>query len=157
MSERREHARFPVFGGNAEITKVRGRGKAPSERARILNWSRGGLLLKVKSPERRLLFQKLDPVLWQDDDVSCTVRLPPSYGEVVIRGEVVRVERDRDDPDHLQVGIRFDSERTKPGPLDEMVRALEPRSRSGRIARASVSGRMHPARTSQRLAKRRNP
>src|SRR5689334_8587960 len=93
--DRREFARHAVFAGNAEIKEIIGR-KAPSsrERARILNWSRGGLLLKVPSPRRRFIFFKQEPVLKQDDAIRCILRLPPQYNDIDITADVVRVERD---------------------------------------------------------------
>ena len=147
-AERRDFTRHPVRGGNAEFEAVMGRGRKPAERARVLDWSQGGLGLKVKSPRRRFLFQALDPVLFEDDRVNCTLRLPPSYGDVFVSADVVHVRRDPDDPDSLFVGLRFDAENTPPEKLAALSAMLEPRARtvSGRLRRASA--------TSERLSER---
>lgn len=163
--DRREHARFGVTGGNAEITQVSGpRGKRrPSDRARILNWSRGGLLLKLPSPRRRLLLFKQEPALAPQDVIKCTLRLPPQYNDIDIAAEVVRVERCADDPDQIQVGLSFMS--VAPDRMDAMARLLEPKPKpvSARVSRTSgrQSGRTQrarsqrtDARTSERVEKR---
>lgn len=173
--ERRTNERYRVCGGNADIESVIGRGKKPAERARILNWSRGGLLLKVKSPRRRFLVAKAEPVLWEDDSLTCTLRLPPTYKEIFVTGDVVHVCRASDDPEWLEVGLAFDTDHTPPAKLEALAKMLEPKARSvsGRMARArsarhqQVSDRLGPAsdeaevrkqskrvkRTSQRAAK----
>ena len=145
-AERREQTRHRIHGGNAEFQSVLGRGKAPSERARVLDWSRGGLALKVKSPRRRFLFAKQDPVLFEDDSVNCTLRLPPHYTEVFVSADVVHVRRDPDDQDSLFVGLRFDLENTDAAKLAVLANMLEPKARtvSGRLQRASS--------TSQRIS-----
>ncbi|RMG18806.1 MAG: PilZ domain-containing protein [Planctomycetota bacterium] len=155
--ERREHPRYPVFAGNAEITAVFGRGRRVRERARIVNWSRGGVLLRVPSPRRKLLFLKNEPALYEQDAVSCTVRLAPAYNDLEVHGEVVYAAPETKDPDHLLVGLRFDPEQTPARSLQEMIKVLEPKSRSGRVRKVSgrvrkVSGRT--ARVSARLAAR---
>ncbi|MGE0710749.1 MAG: PilZ domain-containing protein [Planctomycetota bacterium] len=149
-SERREYERHKVYGGNAEIDSVFGRGKKPGERARVVNWSRGGLLLKVPSPRRRFLVQKMDPVLYEDDTVTCTLRLPPQYTDISVSGEVVHVKRDDKDQDVLEVGVRFDLERTPPEKLAALARILEPKARtmSGKLKRISATSQ----RISQKLA-----
>lgn len=138
-AERREYTRLQIHGGNAEFENVFGRGKAPNERARVLDWSRGGLALKVKSPRRRFFFAKQDPVLFEDDTVSCTLRLPPSYTEIFVNADVVHVRRDPQDEDSLFVGLRFDLENTPPEKLAVLANMLEPKARtvSGRLQRAS--------------------
>lgn len=150
--DRREHARVGVTGGNAEITKVSGprAGRRPSDRARILNWSRGGLLLRVPSPRRRLLVFKREPALAPQDVIQCTLRLPPQYNEIDVSAEVVRVERCAEDPDQLHVGLSFLS--IPPERIEAMARLLEPKPKpvSARVAR--TSGR-HGGR-SQRVEKR---
>lgn len=139
--ERRDHMRHRVFGGNAEIQAVIGRGRKPHDRARIVDWSRSGMRLRVPSPRRRFLIQKLDPVLFEDDSIVCTLRLPPAYNDIFVNAEVVRVERLSDDPDQLEVGLRFDLASTPSDKLEALAKLLEPRPRStsGRLAR--VSGR----------------
>lgn len=165
--DRREHARVGVTGGNAEITKVSGprAGRRPSDRARILNWSRGGLLLRLLSPRRRLLVFKQEPALAPQDVIQCTLRLPPQYNEIDVSAEVVRVERCAEDPDQLHVGLSFLS--LPPERMEAMARLLEPRPKpvSARVARTSGrhGGRSQrvekrsertAARTSQRVEKR---
>jgi hypothetical protein len=137
--DRREHARHKVFGGNAEIQAVIGRGRKPQERGRILDWSRTGMRMRVASPQRRFLFQKLDPVLFEDDSVVCTLRLPPSYQDIYVNAEVVRVERPGDDPNQLEVGLRFDLASTPADKIEALAKLLEPRPRStsGRIQQVS--------------------
>lgn len=141
QNERRDHVRHRVFGGNAEIQAVIGRGRKPHERARIVDWSRSGMRLRVPSPRRRFLIQKLAPVLFEDDSIVCTLRLPPAYNDIFVNAEVVRVERAGDDPDQLEVGLRFDIASTPSDKLEALAKLLEPRPRStsGRLAR--VSGR----------------
>ena len=144
--ERRGHVRHEVFGGNAEFTLVRGRGRKPRERARIVNWSRTGLLLRVPSPRRKLLFFAQPPVLSAMDVIACTLRLPPAYKDLEIKGDVVRVSRVPDDPDELFVGISFDLDATPPRQLEELAKLLEPKQLT------SWSQRL-PARPSQRVAR----
>lgn len=172
-AERREHTRHRIHGGNAEFQNVFGRGKAPNERARVIDWSRGGLALKVKSPRRRFLFAKQDPVLFEDDSVNCTLRLPPNYNEIFVSADVVHVRRDPKDQDSLFVGLRFDLENTPPEKLAVLANMLEPKARtvSGRLKRASgasqrisaqleqpressQSGRRKKSRRSKRVSKR---
>jgi hypothetical protein len=144
--DRREHARFDVFAGNAQIVHIVGPSgeRRPTERARILNWSRGGVLLKVPSPQRRFLFFRQEPIVRQDDMIKCVLRLPPLYADMDISGEVVRVTRCRAEPDHLEVGLSFVS--VPPDRVEAMAKLLEPR-KSARLAK--VSGRA--ARKSQRV------
>lgn len=161
QEDRREHARHPVSGGNAEIVAVlgpKGARRRPSDRARIVNWSRGGLLLKVPSPRRRLLFFAQAPVLAAEDQIKCTLRLPPQYNEIDLSAEVVRVERCAEDPDHLHVGLSFLS--LAPERIEAMAALLEPKPRpvaSARLERAASgrlgarSGRAPAARRSQRV------
>lgn len=146
--ERREYTRHKIHGGNAEFQTVLGRGKVPSERARILDWSRGGLSLKVKSPSRRFIFAKQDPVLFEDDSVNCTLRLPPHYNEVFVSADVVHVRRDPKDQDSLYVGLRFDLENTDASKLAVLANMLEPKARtvSGRLQRASGASQRISAR-----------
>lgn len=142
QDDRREHARYSVFAGNAEITSIMGPkgSRKPSGRARIINWSRGGVLLKVPSPRRRLLFLKQEPLLGREDMIKCILRLPPQYNDIDVSAEVVRVERCADDPDQLQVGVNFIS--IPADRLEAMARLLEPRPKpSVRMPRASTSGR----------------
>jgi len=158
--ERREFERLSVFGGNAEITGVFGRGRKPSDRARIVNWSRGGLLLKVHSPRRKMVFLKQEPVLFEQDAVECVIRLAPAYKSIAVRVEVTHVEKDKKEPDHLLVGVTFDTESTPEQAMTEMAQVLEPRPRSGRLRKVSetqarVSGRLgRAAPTSERVARK---
>jgi hypothetical protein len=147
--ERREHTRFGVHAGNAEITRLLGPtgARRPRERARIVNWSRGGLLLKVPSPRRRFLLLSAPPIVREQDTLECVLRLPPTYGDIEVSGEVVRVERVPGEPDHLHVGLKF--EMTGADKIDAMAALLEPK-KSARLARAA-SGR-HAA-TSERRAR----
>ena len=140
-AERREATRHRIHGGNAEFQAVMGRGRAPGERARVLDWSRGGLSLKVKSPRRRFLIAKQDPVLFDGDTVNCMLRLPPSYAEIFVSADVVHVRRDPSDQDSLFVGLRFDLENTPPEKLAVLAAMIEPRARtvSGRLSRASAA------------------
>lgn len=151
-NELREHPRLAVYGGNAEITSVHGRGREPGERARIVNWSRGGLLLKVKSPRRRFFVQRLDPVLFENDTVSCTLRLPPSYKDHFVRAHVVHVARDTEDADSIAVGLRFDLDATTNKVLGELASTLEPRPRSVSGRLPSASGRLRNTTTSKRVS-----
>jgi hypothetical protein len=139
-AERRETPRHRIHGGNAEFEAVMGRGRNPSERARVLDWSRGGLSLKVKSPRRRFLIAKQDPVLFDGDSVNCKLRLPPNYAEIFVSADVVHVRRDPEDPDALVVGLRFDLNHTPPEKLAVLTAMVEPRAKtvSGRLKRASA-------------------
>lgn len=149
-AERRDFTRHAVHGGNAEIEAVMGRGRKPKERARVLDWSQGGLALKVPSPRRRFLFQRQDPVLFEDDSINCTLRLPPNYTEVFVSADVVHVRRDPSDPDSLFVGLRFDLENTPEEKLAALSAILEPRARtvSGRLRRTSATSERLSARLS---------
>lgn len=137
--DRRTAARHKVFGGNAEIQAVIGRGRKPKVRAKIVDWSRGGMRLRLPSPRRRFLVQKLEPALFEDDSVVCTLRLPPSYQGIYVSAEVVHAVRASDDPDQLEVGLRFDPTNTPPEKLAALRKLLEPKARSssGRMARIS--------------------
>jgi hypothetical protein len=151
--DRRQHARFGVFAGNAQITHVVGpKGeRKPSERARILNWSRGGVLLKVPSPRRKFLLFKQDPIVGAEDMIKCVLRLPPLYSEIDVSGEVVRVERCRQEPDHLEVGVSFVS--VPPERVEAMAKLLEPKpkqsSRTGRVSGRSGRAMSQRAKSSQ--------
>lgn len=162
--DRRQHARYGVFAGNAEITSIMGPkgARKPAERARIINWSRGGVLLRVPSPRRRLLFFKQEPLLGAEDMIKCILRLPPQYTDIDVSAEVVRVERCADDPDQLQVGVNFIS--IPADRLEAMARLLEPKPRpSVRAPRATSgrqsgrSGRAASQRVSQRVASQDAP
>jgi hypothetical protein len=135
--ERRITPRLKVFSGRAEFKRVRGRGRQPPEPARILDWSRGGLQLKVYSPRRRMLFLKLEPCLYEGDQVTCLLRLPPRYRPLKIVAQVTRVEDAGSG--HLRVGLAFDDELSPEHPKQAIARLLEPRERtrwSGRVARS---------------------
>jgi hypothetical protein len=161
--DRREHPRLDVFAGNAEITVVMGRGKKPRERARIVNWSRGGMLLRVSSPRRKLIFFQQPQLLHQDDVIACTLRLPPAYKDIDVKGGIVRVERVEDDPDELFVGVSFDLEATAPRQIEEVAKLLEPKqltSWSQRMAAAVAkpkSQRVQPVRTVSKPSSQRAP
>ncbi|MCO5172061.1 MAG: PilZ domain-containing protein [Planctomycetes bacterium] len=154
QDDRREHPRHPVSGGNAEIVQVfgpQGARRRPSDRARIVNWSRGGLLLKVPSPRRRLVFFKQPPVLAAEDQLKCTLRLPPQYNDIELSAEVVRVERCVDDPDHVHVALSFLS--LPADRVEQMAALLEPKPKvSARVSRGA-SGRVsaRSGRASQRV------
>ena len=91
--ERRDAQRHSVFGGNAEIISVFGRGHTTGDRARIVNWSHGGMLLKVNSPRRKLLFVKQDPVIFEQDAIDCVLRLAPAYKSIPVHGTVLHVSK----------------------------------------------------------------
>lgn len=162
-NEKRSNERYKVCGGNADIESVIGRGKKPADRARIMNWSRGGLLLKVRSPRRKFLVAKADPVLWEDDNLTCTLRLPPTYKEIFVTGCVVHVRRAEDDADWLEVGLQFDEVNTPASKLDALAKILEPKARSvsGRLAKArssrieQVSDRLGPISDEAKIEKRK--
>jgi hypothetical protein len=137
--DRREHARYAVFAGNAEIREVIGR-RNPRDRARIVNWSRGGLLLKVPSPRRKFIFFKQEPLIREDDLIRCVLRLPPHYNDIDIQGSVMRVERDAKEPDLLQVGVCFDG--TAPDKIEAIATLLEPKKQSTRAPAAKKSQRL---------------
>jgi hypothetical protein len=153
-AERRAHSRHKVYGGNAEIESVHGRGRRPGERARIVNWSRGGFLMKVPSPRRRFVFQKLDPVMYETDTVTCTLRLPPKYADIIVSGDVVYAKRDAKNPDLLEVAVQFD-DHTQPTKLAALAHILEPKARtvSGRLKRISAQS----ARISAKLSSDMGP
>lgn len=150
QDERREASRHKVYGGNAEIQAVIGRGRKPKVRAKILDWSRGGLRLRVPSPRRRFLLQKLEPALFEDDNVVCTLRLPPAYQGIYVTADVVHAVRADDDPDQLLVGLRFDMDNTPPEKLKALRKLLEPKARStsGRMAKISSTSAEISARLS---------
>jgi PilZ domain len=151
-----------VHAGNCEITNVFGGGRVPSERARIVNFSRGGLLLKVPSPRRRFLFVKQDPVIQSQDMLACTVRLPPLYTEVHVQGEVVHVARVADEPDTLHVGLSF-NEVTSEQKIVSLARLIEPASSSGsgstskRVSQRSKRVSQRSKRVSQRSKRVKQP
>ena len=148
QKERRLTKRIAVPGGNAEILSVFGRGRRPKKRVRLVDWSAGGVLLRVESPSRRFML-KQDPALFEMDTVTCCLRLPPVYKAIPVSGTVVHVERDPDDASYLKVGVAFDDD-IPAKYVREMVQILEKRPRqSSRVGRVSsrsgriVSGRLH--------------
>jgi hypothetical protein len=152
-TNRRAFPRLGVYSGNAEITRVLGRGRRPGDRARIVNWSRGGMCLRVSSPRRKLLFWRRDPALFVEDSVTCTLRLAPVYNDIAVEADVVRVERCADDPDVLEVGLRFDAafpaER-----LEAIARILEPKPRTTSVRAPRAEARS--TRTKARAEAARN-
>src|SRR5690606_1838882 len=86
--------------------------------------------------------------------------LPPEYTDIQVLGEVVRVERAADDPEFLNIGLRFFWDAQRQSGLDDhfqaLGRILEPRraasGRSARLARAS-SARLEPLRPSGRSSR----
>lgn len=103
-AERRQFVRLSI-GGNAEITAVHGKGSVPTERAVLVDCSRSGALLRVPATKRRLLSTKVEPLQAQDS-ITCTLRLPPSYAEIEVFAEVVRVSWAGNNEFH-NVGVRF--------------------------------------------------
>jgi PilZ domain len=102
---------------------VVGLGQVPDQRASVLNCSRGGVLLRVPSPARAL-FKKLPPVLHPSDSVTCVLRMPPTYQEIEVFAEVVRVTRPRNDQDNLMVGLRFFYDVSRRSHNDRHLQAL---------------------------------
>ena len=129
QDEKRSFPRLPVFAGNCEITSIMGRKAPGGDRSRILNWSRGGVLLRVPSPRKKFFFFAQEPVLRDQDEIRCTLRLPPQYNDIEVDAAVVRVSRAKDDPDLLEVGLRFDGA-TPEQKIESMARLLEPRPRA---------------------------
>jgi len=121
-NERRRHTR-QVLGGNAEITSVVGQGAAPSERATIINCSRGGALLRIPSP-RRKMFKKQAPCINISDSLTCVLRVPPVYQDIEVFAEVVHVQRTEGDPDHLYAGLRFFYDVQRRSGLDRHMKTL---------------------------------
>jgi hypothetical protein len=126
--ERREFRRHRV-GGNVEITNVLGAGTIPDERATVLDCSLGGARLRVPSPARRL-FRAAPPCLSPRDSVTCTLRLAPHYDQIEVMAEVVRVKRLDEEPDVLDVGLRFFHDPSRRShnerPMARLARLLEP-------------------------------
>lgn len=149
QDEKRGFPRLPVFAGNCEITSIMGRRAPGGERSRILNWSRGGVLLRVPSPRRKFFFFAQEPVLRDQDEIRCTLRLPPQYNDIEVDAAVVRVSRAKDDPDLLEVGLRFDGA-TPEQKIESMARLLEPRPRSPSMRLPKQGG---AEKTSERLEK----
>jgi len=122
LVERRQHVRQPI-GGNVEVTSVVGVGAGPEQRGSVVNLSRGGALLRVPSPRRRL-FKKVDACLQVKDSLTCVLRLPPTYHDIEVFAEVVRVSRPADDPDQLLVGLRFFYDVSRRSHQDRHLQAL---------------------------------
>jgi len=137
MKNKRQHARHDVYGGNAEITAVMGRGHRPDEAARIMDWSRGGLRLRVKSPRRKMLFLRQEDCLFEGDTLYCTLHLPPRYDGISIQGTVVHIARPQDDPSCLEIGLAVSS-KTPEKVITHLAKHLEPRARSSRRRRVSA-------------------
>lgn len=151
--DRRSHPRHEVLVGNAQITTVRGRGRTPKGRARILNWSRTGMLLRVPSPRRRFVFFSQSPVLQEMDSIACTLRLPPAYNDVDVKGGVVRVERAADDPDAIDVGIKFDLDATPSRQIEAVAKLLEPKHLTAWSQRLPRKASQRAKAPSQKVAK----
>jgi len=133
-AERRAYPRYPVQGVSGEITNVVGRG-SPTSGIQILNWSQGGMLLRVPSPRRNRLLRRRRPRVAERDMLACTLRLPAHPEPIAIKGDVRRVRRLDDDPDMLEVGVAFDRQATPPQFLVAMRSALEPRLPNAATAR----------------------
>lgn len=116
--ERRRFVRKAV-GGNAEITAVHGEGELPTDRATILDCSRGGALLRVPAPKRRLL-QKAR-TLQPQDAITCVLRIPPGYQDMEVFAEVVRV---LPVGDAFNVGVRFFYDVQRRSHTDKSMRGL---------------------------------
>jgi len=140
-AERRQHPRYPVYMGRAELVAIVGRGgeTRPGVAARLVDWGRGGVLLRLDHPARRLLVWRRPAPLYADDAVALALRLPPRYAPIEVIGEAVRVERES--RRSVLVAVRFDAERTLPGRLKTLAGLLEPRARSGRIRKADRASR----------------
>lgn len=120
--ERRRFVRKPI-GGNAEITSVVGSTtEVPSGRATILNCSRGGALLRVPSPRRRML-KKLEPCLAARDSITCVIRVPPGYGDFEVFAEVVRVVK-YEAHDFVDAAVRFFYDVQRKSHIDKAMRQL---------------------------------
>lgn len=153
MVERREFRRHRV-GGNVEITSVLGTGTAPQERATLVDCSLGGARVRVLSPRRRL-FKALPPCLSPRDSLTCVLRLAPDYDAIDVFAEVVRVERASDEPDYLDVGVRFfhDAGRRSHAekPMARLARIIEPDWSAEQAALAAAAAEAAATRTSRRL------
>jgi hypothetical protein len=119
-AERRKFVRKPI-SGTAEITAVHGSGDVPEDRAAILDCSRGGALLKLPAPRRRLL-QKTRPLEIQDS-VTCVLRVAPTYQEVEVFAEVVRRSFAGNAEEQL-VGLRFFYDASRRSHTDKSMRHL---------------------------------
>ncbi|MEZ6187280.1 MAG: PilZ domain-containing protein [Planctomycetota bacterium] len=149
-AERRAFPRYPVQGVSAEITNVIGRG-SPTAGAALLNWSQGGVLLRVPTPKRRFLLGGRKPALAERDLLACTVTLPD--GEpVAIKGDVRRVEPSQDDPRWLEVGLAVDRQATPPQFLVALRAAFEPRG-EGSPTRATARLERWSSRTRSGVAR----
>lgn len=154
MVERREFRRHRV-GGNVEITSVLGTGSAPQERAVLLDCSLGGARVRVLSPRRRL-FKTVPPCLSPRDSLTCILRLAPDYDAIDVFAEVVRVERASDEPEYIDVGVRFfhDAARRSHSekPMARLARIIEPDWSAEQAALAAAAAEAAAAaRPSRRL------
>ena len=135
--ERREFPRKDT-GGHAEIVKITGGAGVPEEKATVLNCSRGGLLLRVKSPRRRML-RAAEPLLRKRDSLTAILRIPPAFQDIDVLGEVVRVDRAADDPDYLHVGLRFFWDAQRQSGRDDHFQALGDLLEPGRASKRLVA------------------
>ena len=124
--DHRRYPRYRVRAGSCEIAEVIGRGRFPTQRARIMNFSRGGLLLRVRSPRRKFMFVKQKPIFRPADILVCKLRFPPQYAEIHVLADVVYVGRIREELDSLHVGVLFNE--TTPDRNVEALAAMLERS-----------------------------
>jgi PilZ domain len=150
--DRRVHPRHRVHAGNCQITALSDH-RPPRERARIVDFSRGGLLLKVHSPRRRFLILKQEAQVENREGVNCTLRLPPLYKDVKVQGVVVHVARVPQDEDWLHVGVQFTGG-TQEKSLNALAQQIEP-SPSARLEKPSQPAPQPPRVKQSRRAKSR--
>ncbi|RMG11602.1 MAG: hypothetical protein D6731_15295, partial [Planctomycetota bacterium] len=120
--ERRRHVRR-VLSGDVQITSVTGSTTVPPGPGRVIDCSRGGALLRLPNPRPRL-FGKPEPCLRPPDVVTCTLRLPPTFQDVEVFAEVVRVSWAGDGDGSLDVGVRFFYDAQRRSHTDKSMQCL---------------------------------
>lgn len=112
---RRNHERLPVRAGTElELQLAAG----PAHRALVLNWSVGGLLVRVADFNQFL--QVLEAV---DEPPLCTVVSETG----VVEAEVAHIQwAGHGFTDGIDVGIRFNHARTPPASLNRLANVLVP-------------------------------
>ena len=112
---RRSHPRLPVRpGSELELQLVAG----PAHRASVLNWSEGGVLVRVAD-----FHQFLNILEAVDEPPQCT--LVSETG--VVEAEVAHIQwAGHGFTEGIDVGIRFNRRRTPPASLNRLANALLP-------------------------------
>lgn len=116
--EQRVHTRLPVSRGDAEI----GFGST-TDPAWVVNWSPGGLLLRVANFHSFLRVLELG-----QRHPPCTLRFPTQPD---VQARLAHIQWSGRDPGTIDVGVSFDTQVTSSRALSDLARYLQPLTPAG--------------------------